>query len=235
MAGRRWGIGPACTVSPEWPETPRYVEALTGMGVVISVGHTKATHAQIAAAVDAGATMSTHLGKRAHSTLPKTANYIWDQLADERLSPSFILDDIHIPASFFRAAVRAKGIAHSVLVTDAVMPALCKPGFYHLGGVEVELKEGNRVVLRDGERLAGSALRLDEAIGNAVRMGGITLRDALSMATVNPARVCRIAGRQRGIVPGEKADFIRFRWNETTSRLIVIQTILGGTTVYSQN
>ena len=130
------------------------------------------------------------------------------------MSPSFILDGIHIPAAFFKAAVRAKGVAHSVLVTDAVMPAMCKPGFYRLGTVDVELKEGNRVVLRNQERLAGSALRLDEAIGNAMRMGAISLREALSMATVNPARVCRIAGRRRGLTPGERADFVRFTWDE---------------------
>ena len=97
------------------------------------------------------------------------------------------------------------------------MPAMCKPGFYRLGSVDVELKEGNRVVLRTENRLAGSALRFDEAIGNAVRMGAISLRDALSMATVNPARVCRIAGRQRGLTPGERADFIRFTMGRRAS------------------
>ena len=51
------------TISPEWPEAPSYVAALTGMGIVVSVGHTKATAEQIRAAVDAGATMSTHLGE----------------------------------------------------------------------------------------------------------------------------------------------------------------------------
>ena len=106
---KRWqdaaeGLVRLVTVSPEWPETPDYVAALTGMGVVVSVGHTKATGEQIRAAVDAGATMSTHLGNGAHTTLHKTDNYIWDQLAEERLSPSFILDDIHIPAAFFKTA-----------------------------------------------------------------------------------------------------------------------------------
>jgi N-acetylglucosamine-6-phosphate deacetylase len=234
---KRWqeaadGLVRLVTISPEWPEAPSYVAALTGMGIVVSVGHTKATAEQIRAAVDAGATMSTHLGNGAHTTMHKTENYIWAQLAEERLSPSFILDGIHLPAAFFKAAVRAKGVAHSVLVTDAVMPAMCKPGFYRLGTVDVELKEGNRVVLRDQERLAGSALRLDEAIGNAMRMGAISLREALSMATVNPARVCRIAGRRRGLTPGERADFVRFTWDEKRDRITIIETVVDGKTVY---
>jgi N-acetylglucosamine-6-phosphate deacetylase len=222
------------TVSPEWPEAPDYIRAVTRTGVVVSVGHTKATAEQIHAAVEAGATMSTHLGNGAHSVLPKTANYIWDQLADSRLSPSFIADGIHIPGPFLRAALRAKGVEHSVLVTDAVMPAMCQPGYYQLGSVAVELQEGNRVVLRGGDRLAGSALRMDHAIGNAVQMAGVSLREALAMATVNPARICRIAGRQRGLRPGEKADIVRFEWSDSSSSLSIVETIVSGITVYKR-
>lgn len=236
---QRWqdaadGMVRLITVSPEWPGAPDYVRAVTRTGVVVSVGHTKAFSDQIRAVVEAGATMSTHLGNGAHATLHKTANYIWDQLAEDRLTPSFIVDGIHIPSSFLRAALHAKGIERSVLVTDAVMPAMCKPGIYRLGAVEVELQEGNRVVLTSEDRLAGSALRMDTAIGNTVRMAGISLRDALTMATVNAARVCRIAGRLRGLNPGEKADLVRYRWDEKAHSLTVVETILNGVPVYGE-
>ncbi len=222
------------TISPEWEETPGYVRQLVRSGVVASIGHTKATAEQIQAAVDAGATMSTHLGNAAHPTLPKTQNYIWEQLAEDRLAASFIVDGIHIPSAFFRGAVRAKGVERAVLVTDAVMPAMCKPGPYKLGQVDVELRPDGSVVLRGETRLAGSALRMDQAIGNAVRLGRISLRDAIVMATVNPARVARIAGRQRGLSVGEKADVVRFTWDEASTSLTVVETIVAGTTVYSK-
>ncbi len=106
-----------------------------------SIGHTGASREQIRDAVSAGATLSTHLGNGAHAVLPRW-NYIWDQLAEDRLAASFIVDGIHLPDSFFRIALRAKGIERSVLVTDAVMPAMCAPGRYVLGEVEVELKDG---------------------------------------------------------------------------------------------
>jgi N-acetylglucosamine-6-phosphate deacetylase len=220
------------TLSPEWGQAPSYISELVRSGVVVSIGHTKATSAQINAAISAGATMSTHLGNGAHSTLPKTQNYIWDQLAADRLTPSFILDGIHLPSSFFISALRAKGIERSILVTDAVMPAMCDPGFYRLGQVDVELRGDGSVVLRGGTRLAGSGLRMDHAICNAIRLGSISLREALTMATLNPARVARIAGRQRGLSPGEKADFVRFRWDDSARSLIVIETILAGSSVY---
>lgn len=221
------------TVSPEWPQTPKFVEHLARSGVVASIGHTKANSKQIAAAASAGATMSTHLGNAAHSTLPKLENYIWDQVAEDRLAASFVVDGIHIPAAFFRGAVRAKGIERAVLVTDAVMPAMCAPGPYRLGQVDVDLRADGSVVLRGGTRLAGSALRMDAAIGNSVRLGGISIRDAITMATVNPARAGRIAGRQRGLSTGEKADLVRFQWDEATNSLTVLETIVAGQTVYS--
>lgn len=235
---RRWqeaaeGHVRLITVSPEWEQTPAYVRELVRSGVVASIGHTKATHDQIRAAVDAGATMSTHLGNAAHPSLPKINNYIWDQLAEDRLTASFILDGIHIPGPFFRAAVRAKGVEHAVLITDAVMPAMCAPGPYKLGQVDVELHANGSVTLAGSGRLAGSALRMDHAIGNSIRLGGISLRDAVAMATVNPARVARIAGRQRGCAPGEKADLVRFQWNETTQSLKLIETVVAGTSVYT--
>jgi N-acetylglucosamine-6-phosphate deacetylase len=220
------------TVSPEWEQSPAYINTLVRAGVVASIGHTKANTDQIRAAVDAGATMSTHLGNAAHPTLPKTQNYIWDQLAEDRLIASFIVDGIHIPAMFLRTALRAKGLERAVLVTDAVMPAMCEPGRYSLGQVEVELRTNGSVVLTGTERLAGSALRMDRAIGNSVRLAGISLRDALTMATVNAARAGRVAGRQRGLATGEKADLVRFRWDSDSYILEVKETIVAGVSVY---
>jgi N-acetylglucosamine-6-phosphate deacetylase len=221
------------TLSPEWPEAPRYIEQIVRDGVVASIGHTRATSQQIGDAVSAGATLSTHLGNGANPTLPKTSNYIWEQLAEDRLSASFIVDGIHLPDAFLRAALRAKGISRSVLVTDAVMPAMCAPGPYELGQVAVELRSDGSVVLRGGTRLAGSALRMDHAIGNAVRLGEVSLRDAIVMATVNAARVGRIQGRQRGLNPGEKGDLVRYRWDDGAKRLTVIETLVNGVSVYS--
>jgi N-acetylglucosamine-6-phosphate deacetylase len=221
------------TVSPEWEETPHYVSEISRAGVVASIGHTKATSHQIHAATSAGATMSTHLGNAAHPSLPKTQNYIWDQLGEDRLTASFIADGIHIPDPFLRSAIRAKGVDRSVLVTDAVMPAMCEPGYYSLGQVDVQLHADGSVTLRGGMRLAGSGLRMDRAVGNTVRMARVSLLQAVAMATTNPARVARIAGRQRGLNPGEKADFVQFRWDESTQSFTVTETIVAGVSVYT--
>ena len=235
---RRWqdatgGAVRLVTLSPEWPEAPRYIEALVSDGVVVSIGHTKATAEQIDEAVRAGATMSTHIGNGAHGEMRRHPNYIWDQLADDRLAAGMIADGIHLGRAFLTVALRAKGVARSVLVTDASMPAMAKPGIYRLGDQDLELTEDGRVVLAGQTRLAGSALRMDEGISNLMRMTGISLVEAISMATRNPARVGRIAGRQRGIATGERADLVLFRYDAETKAIEVAQTIVGGKTVYS--
>jgi N-acetylglucosamine-6-phosphate deacetylase len=87
------------------------------------------------------------------------------------------------------------------------------------------------VVLRGGTRLAGSSLRMDRAIGNVMRQAGLSLTEAVSMATSNPARVGRVAGRLRGLQPGQRADIVRFQVDE--GRLQVLETYLNGQRVYS--
>jgi N-acetylglucosamine-6-phosphate deacetylase len=221
------------TISPEYPDASRYIEHVVQDGVVVSIGHTKATSQQLDDAVRAGATMCTHIGNGSHSMVPRHPNYIWDQLADDRLTASIIADGVHLDPSFVKVALRAKGVTRTVLVTDASMPALAMPGPYKLGEVEVELTTDGRVVLRGGDRLAGSALRMNDAVSNVQRMAGITLTEALSMATRNPARVGRIAGRLRGIAPGDRADFVIFRWHASEKRIEPVETIVGGESVWS--
>ena len=187
------------TLAPEWPEAPGYIEKITGAGVVAAIGHTQATTAQICDAVSAGATLSTHLGNGAHSVLRRHPNYIWDQMAEDRLMADFIVDGIHLDASFLKVALRAKGLGRSVLVTDAATPAGAPPGRYRLGEQDVDHTADGRVVLAGTDRLAGSALRMDRGVDNLMRLCGLRLADAVRMATVNAARAGAVPGRCRGL------------------------------------
>ena len=203
------------TLSPHWPGAPGYIESLAAAGVTVSIGHTGANAEQIALAVDAGATLSTHIGNAAHRVLPRHPNYLWEQLADDRLSASFIVDGIHLGDAFTRVAMRAKGIDRTILVTDASAPAGAAPGAYRLGELDVELTEDDRVVLAGSEKLAGSSLRMNQAIANVVQNGYANLRGAIQMATLNPARLIHLEGRIRGLQPGEVADIVTFRMTDT--------------------
>ncbi|MDX2151978.1 MAG: amidohydrolase family protein [Bryobacteraceae bacterium] len=220
------------TLSPEWPEAPRFIETLVREGIVAAIGHTAANAEQIAAAVSAGATMSTHLGNGSHNVLPRHPNYIWDQLAEDRLTASFIGDGIHVPAAFLKAAIRAKGVERSVLVTDAVSPAGSKPGFYRLGEVEVELHTDESVRVRGGRQLAGSSLTMDRGVSRLMQLAGLSLLEAVTMATRNAARAGRVPGRLRGLQPGERADIVQFRVDPQSKDIAVERTWLSGRQVF---
>jgi len=220
------------TLAPEWPQAIRYIEAITAEGIVAAIGHTDASAQQIADAVAAGATLSTHLGNGAHSVMRRHPNYIWEQLAEDRLMADFIVDGIHLPASFLKVALRAKSVERAVLVTDAAAPAGCPPGRYQLGEQPVELTADNRVMLLGQDRLAGSALRMDRGVENLMRLAGLSLADALRMATTNAAAAGRVPGRTAGLVPGERSDLIQFRFNSEQKRISIESTYISGEKVY---
>jgi N-acetylglucosamine-6-phosphate deacetylase len=199
------------TLSPEWPAAPEYIERVVAEGVVASLGHTQATGAQIADAVAAGATLSTHLGNGAHQMLRRHPNYIWEQLAEDRLMAGFIADGIHLGAAFLKSAIRAKTADRSVLVTDAATPAGAAPGRYFLADQAVDLTGDGRVVLAGTDRLAGSALHMHHGVENLMRLAGLPLADAVRMATVNAARAGKVPGRAGGLAAGERADVVQFR------------------------
>jgi len=234
---RRWqdasrGQVKIVTLAPEWPEAPRYIEAIVSRGVVAAIGHTDASRAQIADAVSAGATLSSHLGNGAHTLLRRHPNYLWEQLAEDRLMASFIVDGIHLDGSFLKVALRAKGIERSILVTDAATPAGAAPGRYRMGELDLELKPDGRVVLAGQNRLAGSGLRMDRGVQNLVKLAGLPLAAAIRMATVNPASAAKITGRTAGLVAGERADLVQFRWDAVARSIDVLATWISGRKVF---
>jgi N-acetylglucosamine-6-phosphate deacetylase len=220
------------TLAPDWPQAVHYIEAITAAGVVASVGHTSATAQQLADAVSAGASLSTHLGNGAHAVMRRHPNYLWEQLAEDRLMADFIVDGIHLPPSFLKVALRAKSVARSVLVTDAAAPAGCPPGRYQLGEQAVDLTPDNRVMLVGQERLAGSALRMDRGVENLMRIAGLSLADAVTMATTNAARAGRLPGRTAGLAAGDRADLIEYRFNQSDLSIAIQSTYVSGEKVF---
>lgn len=202
------------TLSPEYPGSLGYIEALVARGVVVSIGHTAADSHAIRAAVDAGATCSTHLGNGAHALIRRHPNYIWDQLAEDRLAAGFIFDGHHLPPTVMRSMVRAKGVERTVLVSDLVSVAGQSPGRYTLfGDIEVDLRPNGRLELAGTPLLAGAASALPVCVTNAMRHAGVGLGDAIRMVTTNPSRALRLgmdAGHER-LVVGMAANLTLFR------------------------
>ncbi|MEY4167336.1 MAG: N-acetylglucosamine-6-phosphate deacetylase [Blastocatellia bacterium] len=209
------------TLSPEWPGANEFITEVTASGVVVAIGHTAATPEQIAAAAAAGARMSTHLGNGSHARIDRHQNYIWAQLSDDRLWASFIVDGHHLPPAVVKCLIRAKTVERSVIVTDAIAAAGLPPGRYHLGNVEVEVLESRRVNLPGTPYLAGSVVDMNDSVARAVSYAGVSLADAVRMATLNPARILGIEDLFGSIAIGKRADILAASWDPMRTRLDV--------------
>src|SRR5690606_39101416 len=135
----------------------RLIRHLADLGVIASIGHTGATPEQIRLAVEAGATMSTHLGNGSHLLLPRHPNYIWEQLADDRLSAGLIADGHHLPLSTLKAMLRAKG-DKTFVVSDCISFAGMPSGEYtsYIGGEVILGADGRLGMKHQPGILAGS-------------------------------------------------------------------------------
>lgn len=181
------------TLAPEAAGAIALIEHLAASGVRVAIGHSEAAPETIRSAISAGATMSTHLGNGCAAVLPRHPNLIWEQLAADELHASLIVDGHHLPPAMVKTAVRAKSPARTILVTDAIAAATCPPGPYRLGEVDVVVGPDRRVSLAGTPYLAGSALTLDDAVGNTVRCTGLPLDEVLPMASTVPAAYLGIA------------------------------------------
>lgn len=218
------------TLSPHFSEAPAYIEALVARGVHVAIGHTHASPEQIRRAVSAGARLSTHLGNGIASEIPRHRNPLWAQLADDRLTATFIADGHHLPAEVLTAMLRAKGVERSILISDAVALAGMPPGQYTtpVGG-RVDLQPDGRLCVAGTEFLAGATASLAQCVSTLVRLTGVPLHDALTMATLNPGRFAQGRGQLK---PGSRADVLRFRWRNA---LVIEDVWLAGKKVYARN
>jgi N-acetylglucosamine-6-phosphate deacetylase len=192
------------TLAPERPGALAAIGRLAGAGVLVSVGHTDATAAEVAAAAEAGARMVTHLFNAQRPLHHREPGVPGHALVDQRLTAGLIVDLHHVHAEVCRLAFAAAP-GRVVLVTDAAAAAGMPPGRYQLGGEPVILESGRPPVREDGT-IAGSGLRLDEAVANTVGLG-VDLVSAVAAATTVPADLVGRSDLGR-IEPGAAADLV---------------------------
>jgi len=190
------------TLAPERPGGLDAVRTLVEHGVLVSIGHSDATAEQTARAADAGARKVTHLFNAQSGVHHREPGVAAQALADPRLHPGLILDLHHVSAPAARLAFNAAA-GRLVLVTDAAAAAGMPPGRYELGGEPIELPADGPPLRADGT-LAGSALRLDAAVGNAIALG-VDPRTAIDAASRVPADLIGRPDLGR-IEPGAAAD-----------------------------
>jgi len=204
-AGGRIGL---VTLAPERPGALPFIEALTRQGIVVAIGHTAASSAQIREAIQAGARLSTHLGNGSHPLLPRHDNYFLEQLAADELLASFIADGHHLPRALLRCLMRVKTPERLILTCDASSLAGLPPGRYTMWGQELEVCPDGKVVVPGTSFLAGAGVFTDACVRKLVEWKLCGLADTLDMAAAQPRKLLELPAVV--LEPGAPADLILF-------------------------
>lgn len=208
------------TLAPELPGALDVVEALAGRGVLVSVGHTDATEAQVAEAVARGARLVTHLGNAMPPLQGREPGPVGVALGDRRLVAGVIADGHHLHAATLAAYWRALGPERFLAVTDCTAALGLADGPARLGDQHVVVRDGT-VRLEDGT-LAGSAASLPECLRVLHDVTGASLAEAVATCTTTPAALLGDDGRGR-IGPGARGDLTL-----VDPDLGLVATVVGG-------
>jgi len=186
---------------------PTQISRLAEAGIIVSIGHSDGTYAQVKAAVEAGASMVTHLFNAQSQIGNREPGIVGATLDLGALSAGLIADGIHVHPASIGLALRAKrGPGQIFLVTDAMSPTGTDWTEFELTGQKVYRKDG-ALRLADGT-LAGADLTMIDAIHFVHRTIGVPLDEVLRMASLYPAQAMGISSTYGHLNRGARADFV---------------------------
>ncbi|MGC2785287.1 MAG: N-acetylglucosamine-6-phosphate deacetylase [Roseiarcus sp.] len=183
-----------------------FVRRLAKAGIIVSLGHSDASAEEAQAVFDAGASAATHLYNAMSQLSSRAPGVVGATLTDPRIICGLIADGEHAHALAYRVALAAKGPRGVALVSDAMPPAAGGPDVFELQGRRMT-RVGAKLVAEDGT-LAGAAITMRDALDYLVNVLKVPLADALTMATLTPARLLRVDDRIGQLKPGHRADLV---------------------------
>jgi len=213
------------TLAPEIPGAINFIKYLGKQGIIVSVGHSNATYAQVQAAINVGLSHVTHTFNAMRGLHHREPGVVGAALSSPELTVEMIADGIHIHPVVMKILIQVKEIEKIVLITDAMRAAGMSEGIYELGGQEVTVDKG-QARLKDGT-LAGSILTMDKAVKNLVNKIGISLPKAIQMASYNPAKSVGVENKKGSLELGKDADIVILN-----KKLEVELTMVAGKVVY---
>ncbi len=175
------------TLAPELDGGMDAVRQVLDAGAAVAVGHSDASYETVLAAVDAGATVGTHLFNGMPPLHHRTPGPVGALLHDSRVTVELIADGVHLHAATVGVAIEAAGVDRVSLVTDAMAAAGVGDGIYGLGARKVQVQDGVARLV-NGDSIAGSTLTMDAAFRFVVREVGLSLEQAARVAATTPAR-----------------------------------------------
>ncbi len=214
------------TVAPELAGAIDFIKKCKNEDIVIGLGHHNGSAMDIKKAVEAGASVSTHLGNGIANFIHHHDNPIWPQLADDRLMASMIADGFHLTPAEVQVFYKVKGPDRITLVSDVSYLGGLPPGRYD----DLIVTSDGMVFFPNQNVKAGASFLITKGIENMTAYTQCSIADAIDMASRNPARLFGMHDRG-DIKPGKRADLILFSFD--SGKIKIHKTILAGKTVYA--
>ncbi len=197
------------TVAPELPDMEDFIRQATRRGVIVMLGHTAASSRDVHHAARAGARGMTHLYNAMSQHLHREPGAVTGAFLEEGLYAELIADGYHVAPDVVRMTYRYMGPERIILITDAMLGKGMPDGDFTFSGLACR-KTGFEVKVIDGGRRAGSAVSLNQVMGQMQRMTGCGPCQLVQMACVNPARLVGLEGKKGRLMPGMDADLALF-------------------------
>ncbi|MEV4190093.1 N-acetylglucosamine-6-phosphate deacetylase [Streptomyces toxytricini] len=201
------GAARMVTLATELPGGLDSVRLLAEHGVIAAIGHTDSTYDQTRQAIDAGATVATHLYNAMPGMEHRAPGPIAALLEDERVTVELINDGTHLHPAMLELAFHHAGAHRVALITDAMDAAGFGDGTYHLGPLEVEVKDGVARLVEGGS-IAGSTLTLDTAFKRSVTLDRLPVESVVQAISANPAKLLGLYDEVGSLEPGKYADLV---------------------------
>ncbi|MFF2074852.1 N-acetylglucosamine-6-phosphate deacetylase [Kitasatospora sp. NPDC058162] len=195
------------TLAPELPGGLDSVRMLADLGIIAAVGHTDSDYATTLEAIEAGATVATHLFNAMPGIAHRAPGPIVALLEDERVTVELINDGVHLHPSVLDLAYGTAGPSRVALITDAMGAAGMGDGLYPLGPLQVRVENGVARLV-EGGAIAGSTLTLDVAFKRSVTVNGLTLAQTVESLCATPARLLGLADSIGSLEAGKLADLV---------------------------
>ncbi|GAB4060403.1 N-acetylglucosamine-6-phosphate deacetylase [Catellatospora paridis] len=208
------------TIAPERAGALDAIRLLAEHGTVAAVGHTDGSYAEVMAAVDAGATVGTHLFNGMRPVHHREPGPIVALLDSPTVVCELVADGVHLHDGTLAFAAHSAGSARAALITDAMTAAGMPDGEYDLGGLTVTVAD--RVARLANGSIAGSTLTMDAAVRQALG-AGLSITDVAAMAATTPARAIGLSGELGALRPGLRADLV-----ELDAELRVVRVMKSG-------
>jgi len=197
------------TMAPECGQNLNFISRLRDMGVIVAIGHSAATYEQTRAGIAEGITQATHLFNAMTKFHHREPGVVGAVLESDKVMAEIIADGVHVHSALLNLVLKMKGHEKVCLVSDSVDPAGLGEGDFTLWNTPVEVKEGC-VLLRGTKTLAGSVLRMNVAVKNALAWTSLSISQAVQMASLVPAQVLGLAEEIGSIVKGKYANLTVF-------------------------